>query len=81
MAAPEEHPDEIKASAPARERRRGFGLEPLLTRLLVPVGVIGIGVALGAILRSSNTQGWEIGLIVAVVTMVLSWILWSASRR
>jgi hypothetical protein len=74
-------PEHVQAARAARERRRGFGLEPLMTRVVVLCGVIGIGVALGAILKANKTQGWEIGLIVAVVTLVLSRIVWSARRR
>ncbi len=64
---------------PGRERRR-FGLERLLSRLIATCGIVGIGVALGAILVSSNTQGWIVGLVVALVTVVLSAILWSSRQ-
>jgi amino acid permease len=64
---------------PGRERRR-FSLERLLVRLIATGGVIGIGVALGAILASSNVQGWIIGLVVAGVSVVLSAILWSSRQ-
>jgi hypothetical protein len=49
--------------------------------VIATVGVVGVGVALGAILRSSNEQGWIIGLVVAVVTVILSGILRWASRQ
>jgi hypothetical protein len=82
MSDSTDQPEPVKpADRPARDRRRGFGLEPLLRRLVVICGVVGIGVALGAILKANKTQGWEIGLIVAVVTLVLSRILWSARQR
>ena len=64
---------------PGRERRR-FSLERLLVRLIATGGVIGIGVALGAILASSNVQGWIIGLVVAGVSVVLSAVLWSSRQ-
>jgi hypothetical protein len=64
---------------PGRERRR-FGIERLLSRLIATCGIVGIGVALGAILVSSNTQGWIVGLVVALVTVVLSAILWSSRQ-
>jgi hypothetical protein len=64
---------------PGRGRRR-FGLERILVRLVATGGVIGIGVALGAILASSNVQGWIIGLVVAGVSVVLSAILWSSRQ-
>jgi hypothetical protein len=64
---------------PGRERRR-FGLERFLVRIVATGGIIGIGVALGAILASSNVQGWIIGLVVAIVSIVLSGILWSSRQ-
>jgi protein-S-isoprenylcysteine O-methyltransferase Ste14 len=64
---------------PTRGRRR-FGVERVLVRLIATLGVIGIGVALGAILTSSHARGWIIGLVVAVVTVVLSAILWSSRQ-
>lgn len=64
---------------PGRDRRR-FGLERLLVRLVATTGIIGVGVALGAILVSQKVQGWIVGLVVAVVTVVLSAILWSSRQ-
>jgi tetrahydromethanopterin S-methyltransferase subunit F len=64
---------------PGRERRK-LGLERLVTRIIATSGVIGIGVALGAILASSKTQGWIIGLVVAIVSVILSAILWSSRQ-
>jgi hypothetical protein len=64
---------------PGRERRR-LGVERLLVRLIATAGIIGIGVALGAILISSNVQGWVTGLVVAAVSVVLSAILWSSRQ-
>jgi hypothetical protein len=64
---------------PARERRR-LGAERLLTRLVATCGIVGIGVALGAILASSKVDGWITGLVVAIVSVVLSAILWSSRQ-
>ncbi len=64
---------------PARPRRR-FAGERVLTRLIATCGIVAIGVALGAILASSNVQGWIIGLVVAIVSVVLSAILWSSKQ-
>jgi tetrahydromethanopterin S-methyltransferase subunit F len=72
-------PDEEGNMLPGRRRRR-FGIERLLVRLIATAGVIGIGVALGAILTSSKTAGWIIGLVVAVVSIVLSAMLWSSRQ-
>jgi hypothetical protein len=64
---------------PGRERRR-FGIERIFVRLVATGGIIGIGVVLGAILASSKVQGWIIGLVVAIVSVVISGILWSSRR-
>lgn len=83
-SAPEKHETKTGRRRPAnmlpgRERRR-FGVERLLTRLIATLGIVGIGVALGAILVSSKTQGWIVGLVVSLVTIVLSAILWSSRQ-
>jgi hypothetical protein len=64
---------------PGRERRR-FGLERVLIRLVATGGIVGIGVALGAILASSKVQGWITGMVVAIVSVVLAAILWSSRQ-
>jgi hypothetical protein len=64
---------------PARDRRR-FGLERAFVRLIATGGVVGIGVALGAILAASKVQGWIIGLVVALLSVVLSAVLWSSRQ-
>ena len=64
---------------PGRQRRR-FGVERLLMRLIATAGIIGIGVAIGAILAASKVQGWITGLVVAAVSVVLSAILWSSRQ-
>jgi hypothetical protein len=64
---------------PGRQRRRFF-LERLLVRLVATIGIVGIGVAIGAIMASQKSHGWLIGLVVAVVTVVLSAILWSSRQ-
>jgi hypothetical protein len=52
----------------------------LLVRLVSTGGVVGVGVALGAILAASKVQGWIIGLVVAAVSVVLSAIVWSSRQ-
>lgn len=64
---------------PGRDRRR-FGLERVFIRLVATGGIIGIGVAIAAILAASNVQGWIIGLVVALVSVVLSAMLWSSRQ-
>jgi hypothetical protein len=62
---------------PGRTRRR-FLVERLLVRVIATCGIVAIGIAIGAILTSSNTKGWIIGLVVAAVSVVLSGVLWSS---
>lgn len=62
---------------PGRNRRR-LKLESLLMRAVATGGVVGVGVALGAILVSQEVQGWIVGFAVALVSVVLSALLWSS---
>jgi hypothetical protein len=64
---------------PGRERRR-FGAERLLMRVIATCGIVGIGVAIAAIMVSSNSEGWLVGLVVAIVSVVLSGVLWSSRQ-
>jgi hypothetical protein len=65
------------ATAAGRRRSRP---ERALIRLVATTGIIGIGVAIGAILVSQKVHGWIVGLVVAVVTVVLSTILTSSRQ-
>ena len=64
---------------PARETRRS-SLERVLVRLIATAGIVGIGVAIAAIMVSSKSQGWVIGLVVSLVSVVLSAVLWSSRQ-
>lgn len=64
---------------PGRERRR-TGVERLLVRLIATGGILGIGVAIAAIMVSSKSQGWVVGLVVSIVTVVLAAVLWSSRQ-
>ena len=75
-----EHPAQRAPNMlPGRARRR-FGLERFVVRLVATGGVVGIGVALGAILAAAKVQGWITGLVVAVVSVILSATLWSSRQ-
>lgn len=52
--------------------------ERALVRVIATCGIVGIGVVVAAIMRSSGSQGWIIGLVVAAVSVSLSAILWSS---
>ncbi len=71
---------EERANMLPRRGRRRLGAERLLVRLIATLGIIGIGVALGAILAASKVQGWITGLVVAGVTVILSAVLWSSRQ-
>lgn len=64
---------------PGRDRRRS-GVERLLVRLIATGGIVGIGVAIAAIMVSSKSQGWVVGLVVSIVTVVLAGVLWSSRQ-
>lgn len=64
--------------APARWRRPM--LESLLVRLSATLGVIGIGVAIGAIMTSQHVAGWIVGLVISGVTVILAAVLGPRGR-
>lgn len=61
---------------PQRDRRSWP--ERMLMRLIATCGIVGIGVAISAIMHSSGSEGWLIGLVVSIVSVVLSAVLWSS---
>ncbi len=69
--------DESPNMLPAREVRRSV-FERLLVRIIATAGIVGIGVVIAAIMASSKSQGWIIGLVVSIVSVVLSAVLWSS---
>jgi hypothetical protein len=64
---------------PKRGRRR-FAVETVFMRLVATAGIVGIGVALAAILVDQNVEGWIIGLAVSLTSVVLSGVLWSSRQ-
>lgn len=70
--------DPPPASAPASGRpRRRAAFETVFQRMVATIGVIGVGVALGAILASQDVAGWIVGLVVSLESVVLTGLLWS----
>jgi hypothetical protein len=61
---------------PARHNR-GV-LERTFVRVIATGGIVGICVAIAAIMASSNSAGWIIGLVVSLVSVVLAAVLWSS---
>jgi hypothetical protein len=71
---------EPASSSMLPERRERPPLESAFVRVIATGGVVGIGVALGAILTSQKVAGWIIGLVIALVAVIFSAILWSSRR-
>lgn len=64
---------------PGRGRRRS-GLERVSMRILATGGIIGIAVALGAILVSKDVAGWIVGLAIGLTSVTLAAVLWSSRQ-
>jgi hypothetical protein len=64
---------------PGRERRRS-GIERGFMRVIATGGIVGIGVALGALLVGQDVAGWIVGLVVATTSVVLAALLWSSRQ-
>jgi hypothetical protein len=61
-------------------RRKRLPLEAPLMRFVATAGIVGIGVVIAAIMTAQDSQGWLIGLVVSIVSVVLAAILWSSRR-
>lgn len=61
-------------------RRKRLPLEAPLMRLVATTGIVGIAVAIAAIMTSQGSHGWLIGLVVSVVSLALAAVLWSSRR-
>jgi len=64
---------------PARERRR-TRLERGTMRLIATSGIVGIAVALGAVLVGQDVAGWIVGLVIGLTTVILAALLWSSRQ-
>jgi hypothetical protein len=64
---------------PGRERRR-TKVERGAMRLVATGGIIGIAVALGAILVSQDVAGWIVGLVIGLTSVILAALLWSSRQ-
>jgi hypothetical protein len=68
-----------RGMVPARERRRSK-VERGFMRLVATGGIVGIAVALGAILVSQDVAGWIVGLVIGLTSVVLAALLWSSRQ-
>lgn len=78
-AEPAPHRERPQAMLPGRERRR-FVVERIFVRLIATGGIVGIAVALGAILTSEDVAGWIIGLVIGLTSVILAAVLWSSRQ-
>ena len=63
-----------------RRRRARLGIETAFMRVVATAGVVGISVAVAAILDSQDVEGWIIGLAVSLLSVILAAILWSSRQ-
>ena len=81
MTTHDETPAAAEGEPPHRQRRGPRpALERVFVRLVATIGIIGIGVGIGAIMTSDKVQGWIVGLVVALVTFVLTGVLRSTRQ-
>jgi protein-S-isoprenylcysteine O-methyltransferase Ste14 len=70
---------EPRGMVPARERRRS-AVERVFVRLVATGGIVGIAVALGAILVDQDVAGWIVGLVIGLTSVILAAVLWSSRQ-
>jgi hypothetical protein len=61
-------------------RRKRLPLEAPLMRGVATAGIVGIAVVIAAIMSSQGAQGWLIGLVASIASLVLAAVLWSSRR-
>jgi hypothetical protein len=71
--------DPPQGMVPARTRRRSK-VERGLMRVVATGGIIGIAVALGAILVGQDVAGWIVGLVIGLTSVILAALLWSSRQ-
>jgi hypothetical protein len=76
---PERTSGRPQGMVPARERRR-TKLERGLMRLIATGGIIGIAVLLGAVLVGQDVDGWIVGLVIGLTSVILAGLLWSSRQ-
>jgi hypothetical protein len=61
-------------------RRGRLPLEAPLMRTVATAGIVAIAVAVAAIMSAQDVQGWLIGLVTSIVSLILAALLWSSRR-
>jgi hypothetical protein len=64
---------------PGRIRRR-TKFERVSMRMLATGGIVGLDVALGAILGANHVRGWIDGLVIGLTSVLLAAVLWSSRQ-
>lgn len=49
-------------------------------RVIATGGIVGLDVLLGAILVGQDVQGWIVGLVIGLVSVILAALLWSSRQ-
>jgi hypothetical protein len=70
--------DPPRAMIPARGVRPR--IEAVLMRVIATAGIVGISVAIAAIMGTQHSKAWLIGLVTSIVSVVLAAVLWSSRR-
>jgi quinol-cytochrome oxidoreductase complex cytochrome b subunit len=60
-----------------RSRPRPY-FESAFVRVIATCGIVGICVAVAAIMGTQDIAAWIIGLVISVVSVVLAAVLWSS---
>ena len=53
--------------------------ESLFVRVVATAGIVGISVAVAAVLGTQSVAAWVIGLVASALSVVLAAVLWSSS--
>jgi hypothetical protein len=53
-------------------------LESIFVRLVATAGIVGICVAVSAILGSQGVEAWIVGLVASTASVVLAAVVWSS---
>ena len=76
---PEPGSERPQGIVPAQERRR-TKVERGLMRLVATGGIVGIAVLLGAVLVGQDVDGWIVGLVIGLTSVILAAVLWSSRQ-
>jgi hypothetical protein len=62
----------------SRRRRTRPTAESAFVRIIATTGIVGVCVAVAAILGSQSVDAWVIGLVSSLISVVLAAVLWSS---